>query len=68
MLNFEKVTDIFCLVAESCNKFDDYTTHFIIGNPSTKPQIMSKSEVILIIILFHLNDFPFFKHLYTYYI
>ena len=52
MINFDKVTEIFCLVDEFCNNFDNYTKTFIIGNPSKRPAVMSKSEVITITILF----------------
>ena len=46
MINFDKVTDIFCLVDEFCNNFDNSTKDFILGKPSKRPAIMSKSEVI----------------------
>lgn len=68
MINFDKVTDIFCLVDEFCNNFDNYTKDFILGNPSKRPLIMSKSEVITITILFHLSGFRCFKHFYIYYV
>jgi Transposase DDE domain len=68
MINFDKVTDVFCLVDEFCNNFDNYTKDFILGNPSKRPPIMSKSEVITITILFHLSGFRCFKHFYIYYV
>lgn len=68
MINFDKVTDIFCLVDEFCNNFDNCTKDFILGNPSKRPPIMSKSEVITITILFHLSGFRCFKHFYIYYV
>ena len=68
MINFDKVTDIFCLVDEFCNNFDNYTKDFILGKPSKRPAIMSKSEVITITILFHLSGFRCFKHFYIYYV
>lgn len=46
MSNFNKVTNIFCFVNEFCNNFDNYNKDFIRGNPSKRPAIMSKSEVI----------------------
>lgn len=68
MINFDKVTDIFCLVDEFFNNFDNYTQNFIIGKPSKRPPVMSKSEVIKITILFHLSGFRCFKHFYIYYV
>ncbi|ENA1802914.1 IS982 family transposase [Flavobacterium psychrophilum] len=68
MICFDKITDIFCLVDEFCNNFDNYTKDFILGTPSKRPAIMSKSEVITITILFHLSGFRCFKHFYIYYV
>ena len=68
MINFDKVTDIFCLVDEFCNNFDNYTKDFILGKSSKRPPVMSKSEVITITILFHLSGFRCFKHFYIYYV
>jgi hypothetical protein len=68
MINFDKVTDIFCLVDEFCNNFDNYTKSFIIGKPSKRPSVMSKSEVITITILFHLSGYRCFKHFYVNYV
>jgi hypothetical protein len=68
MINFDKVTDVFCLVDEFCKNFDNYTKYFILGKPLKRPPIMSKSEVITITILFHLSGFRCFKHFYIYYV
>lgn len=68
MINFDKVTDIFCIVDEFCNHFDQSTQDFILGKPSKRPPTMSKSEVISIAILFHLSGFRCFKHFYIYYV
>lgn len=68
MINLDKVTEIFCLVDEFCNNFENYTKNFIIGNPSSRPPIMSKSDVITITNLFHLSGFRCFKHFYIYYV
>jgi len=66
VVNFDKFTDIFCLVDGFCNNFDNYSKDFILGNPSKQPSILSKSEVITITILFHFSDFRYFKHFYIY--
>ncbi|MGI0077908.1 MAG: IS982 family transposase [Nitrosopumilaceae archaeon] len=68
MINLDKVTDIFCLVDEFCAKFENYTCQFMVGNPSKRPSIMSKSEVMTITILFHLSGFKCFKHFYINYV
>ncbi len=68
MVCFDKITDIFCLVDEFCNNFDNYTKDFILGKPSKRPSVMSKSEVITITILFHLSGFRCFKHFYIHYV
>lgn len=53
MIDFNKISDIFCLVDEFCKDFDKSTQHFILGKPSKRPPVMSKSEVISICLLFH---------------
>jgi hypothetical protein len=49
MIKFDKVTNIFCIVDEFCNNFDDCTENFVSGNPL----IISKSKEITTTILFH---------------
>lgn len=68
MVNFDKVTEIFCLVDEFTANFHNSTKAFILGNPSKRPPTMSSSEVISIIILFHLSGFRCFKHFYIFYV
>lgn len=68
MVNFDKVTEIFCLVDEFTTNFHNSTKAFILGNPSKRPSTMSSSEVISIIILFHLSGFRCFKHFYIFYV
>ena len=68
MINFDKVTEIFCLVDEFTTNFHNSTKSFILGNPSKRPPTMSSSEVISIIILFHLSGFRCFKHFYIFYV
>jgi len=64
MICFEKITNIFCIVYEFCTNFDKITQHFLLGKPSEKPPRMSKSEVITIYLLLHLNSFRCFNHFY----
>jgi hypothetical protein len=53
MIDFNKISDIFCLVDEFCKDFDETTRPFTLGRPSKRPPLMSKSEVISISLLFH---------------
>lgn len=68
MIDYVKVTEIFCLVDEFCKEFDANTQPFLLGKPSKRPPIMSKSEVITICLLFHLSGFRCFKHFYLFYV
>lgn len=68
MINHHKVTEIFCLVDEFCKEYDQIVEKHLLGNPAKHPSLMSKSEVITIMILFHLSGFRTFKHFYLFYL
>lgn len=68
MIDFNKISNIFCLVDEFCKDFDKSTSSFILGKPPKRPPVMSKSEIICICFLFHLSGFRCFKHFYIYYL
>lgn len=68
MVIYSKITEIFCLVDEFCKEYDELVDKHLLGNPSKRPSIMSKSEVITITILFQLSGFRTFKHFYIYYL
>lgn len=68
MIDFNKITDIFCVVDEFCNDFDKTTEPYLLGTASKRPPVMSKSEVIAICLLFHLSGFRCFKHFYIFYV
>lgn len=69
MINFDKITEIFCLVDEFCQQFFPFLEKNSIGNKSKRrPPMMSPSEIISIMILFHLSGFRCFKHFYIFYI
>ncbi len=68
MIDYDKITDIFCIVDEFCKDFDATTQPFLLGKPSKRPPTMSKSEVISICMLFHLSGFRCFKHFYIFYL
>src|SRR5690554_6787981 len=67
MVNFDKITEIFCLVDEFCQQFFPFLEKNSIGNKSKRrPPMMSSSEIISIMILFHLSGFRCFKHFYIF--
>lgn len=68
MIDYSKISDIFCLVDEFCKDFEKTTRPFLIGSISKRPPTMSKSEVISICLLFHLSGFRCFKHFYKFYV
>ncbi|QAR30536.1 IS982 family transposase [Ornithobacterium rhinotracheale] len=68
MINYHKITDIFCIVDDFCNDFEKFTQPFTLGKPPKKKPKMSNAEVITIMILFHLSGFRTFKHFYIYYV
>lgn len=68
MITYDKVTDIFIVVDEFCKNFQQTTKHFILGKPSKRPPKMANSEIITILILFHLSGFKCFKHFYMFYV
>lgn len=68
MIDYDKITDIFCIVDEFCQEFDRIVEKNLLGNPSKRPPKMSMSEVISILVLFHLGGFRTFKHFYIFYV
>ena len=68
MIIYSKITEISCLVDEFCKEYDQIVDKHLLGNPSKRPPVMSKSEVITITILFQLSGFRTFKHFYIYYL
>lgn len=68
MIIYSKITEIFCLVDEFCKEYDQIVDASLLGNPSKRPSVMTKSEVITITILFQLSGFRTFKHFYLHYV
>ena len=68
MIIYSKVTEIFCLVDEFCKEYDQIVDKHLLGNPSKRPSMMSKSEVIALCIIFQLSGFRTFKHFYIFYV
>ena len=67
-LSDNKTTDIFYLIDEFCQHFEQSIQKYTLGNkPKRKPR-MSHSEVITIMVIFHLGGFRNMKHFYLYYV
>ncbi len=64
----DKVTEIFYLTDEFCQEFSKSFEPYLIGNKPKKPSIMTDSEVITILILFHFGGFRNLKHFYLFYV
>ena len=67
-LSTNKITTIFYLIDEFCQHFDQAICEHTLGNkPKRKPK-MSTSEVITLMVLFHLGSYRNMKHFYLYYV
>jgi hypothetical protein len=64
----DQVTEIFYLADEFCQEFSKNIEGYLIGNKPKKQPRMSDSEVITILVLFHLGGFRNMKHFYLYYV
>jgi hypothetical protein len=71
MLTLDKITEIFFLADEFCNHFNQHIDECVIKLSSdsniktrNKPCGLSQSEVITILICFHLSDYRTLKHFY----
>lgn len=60
MISYSKITEIFCVIDEFCQEYDQVVDKALLGNPSKRPSVMFKSEIITITILFHLGGFRTF--------
>jgi hypothetical protein len=68
MIIYSKITEIFCIVDEFCKEYDQIVDKHLLGNPSKRPPVMNKSEIITIMITFQLSGFRTFKHFYLFYL
>ncbi len=71
MLTLDKITEIFFLADEFCNHFNQHIDECVVKLSSdtniktrNKPCGLSQSEVITILICFHLSDYRTLKHFY----
>ena len=68
LINADKITEIFVLIDEFCQEFDKNISRYKIGNKPKRKPLMSSSEVIAIMVLFHYGSFRNFKHFYLFYV
>ena len=74
MFSEAKVTEIYYLADDFCKEFTKYQeSHLFANSPKSKkhrnkPNRMSDSEIILIMILFHSGGYRCFKHFYLEYV
>ena len=68
ILSDNRITEIFYLVDEFCLSFEKTIQKHLIGNKPKRTPKMSCSEVITIMISFHLGGFRNMKHFYLYYV
>ncbi|NJN24819.1 MAG: IS982 family transposase [Cyclobacteriaceae bacterium] len=67
-LTDDKITEIFYLVDDFCQEFDKSVKNHLLGHkPRRKPK-MCCSEVITIMVAFHLGSFRNMKHFYLYFV
>ena len=63
-----KITEIYFLVDEFTKEFEKELSKHVLGNPSKRPPVMSNSEVMTIMILFHDKGYKCMKHFYIQYV
>ena len=73
MITKDKITEIFCSVDDFCKEFDKVKEGHALSKDSSKKKRnrsfkLSDSEVITIMILFHVGGFRTLKHFYTQYV
>jgi hypothetical protein len=64
---FAFLTEIFCYIDDFCNSFKEKNKAFILPNPNKKrqkPCIIDLSEIMTILILFHMSNYRTFKYFY----
>lgn len=68
-----KITEIFCIADDFCKELDKNAADFRLSADSSRPKrsrkcTMSESEIITILICFHMGQFCNFKHYYLNYV
>ena len=67
-LSDAKITEIFYLIDEFCNEFEQTIKKHTLGKQPKKKPIMSCSEVIALMIVFHSGGYRSMKHFYCFYV
>jgi hypothetical protein len=62
------ITALYCCLDDFCKVFEDWESHQLIPSPTTRqrPGKLSRSEMLFIMVLFHLSPFKHFKVFYHY--
>ncbi len=68
MISNDRVTKIFCLIDEFSIEFEHFIQKRLIGVKSKRSSTMSSSEIMTIMVIFHIGCFKNFKHFYIGYI
>jgi hypothetical protein len=73
MISKDKITDFFCLIDDFCKEIDKVITNHALNECNgikkrNKKSILSQSEVITIMVLFHLKGYRCLKHFYLNYV
>lgn len=63
-----KIAEIFYMADEFCKEFEIALSKKIIGNPPKRNPVLSNSEVITIMVLFHDKGYRCMKHFYIQYV
>ena len=67
-----KVTEIYCMADDLCKEFALQQKKYMVENKNckhrNKPNRMSDTEIMVILILFHSRGFRCFKHYYKEYV
>ena len=68
---YTEITEIFCQVDDFCKEFEDHIKKQVLASGKrrrNRPSKLSDSEIITILIYFHLGSFRNFKHYYLFYV
>ena len=65
----DKITDIFCIIDDFCEEYDKDIEKMSLKAPDGRRHrkrscVMSRSEIMTILVCFHFNQFRNFKHYY----
>ena len=73
MITKDKITEIFCIADDFCKEFELETDKTGLSEKNKgchrhRKWRMSKSEIITILICFHINSYRNFRHYYTFFV